>query len=200
MCGVKLFHFLCVKLIISFDNQHFERTSFLSDLRYIQSERPYLKSKQQNNVFSFPYCDLNENEDVKMSSRTSSSDFFSTSSSMQSSPLLAPEESINHTNRKPFNASVPPPSGPPPPPPDNPPPIPALPAHLQSKSSSNIIHHSSSQISLNSLNTPSPPVYPPPTSELKGVENAVLSRKPPPIPTRPKTTLPAHLRKLKSDT
>lgn len=134
-------------------------------------------------MFSFP--DFNEqNEDINMSSRNNSTDILSTSSSMESSPLLPQEEfllgkkNVQHA----FNFNAPPPNCPPPPPPVNPPAIPAYSANMQTKS--NIIQTSASQISLNSLHSQPPPSYPPPLPETCGAID-VLSRLPPPIPARP---------------
>ena len=71
---------------------------------------------------------------------------------------------------------------PPPPPPVNPPSIPAYSGNLQAKS--NLIKKSASQISLNSLQTQTPPTHLPPLPVACGTINAI-SKLPPPIPVRP---------------
>lgn len=141
--------------------------------------------KNQPSVFSFP--DLSEqNEEIKMSSRANSTDFLSSSSSIQSSPLL-PQEDL-YMNKKTvqhaFNMLEPPPLRPPPPPPTEPPAIPALPSNMQLKSSVHSMRNSSSQLSLN-LNAPPPPVYPPPPPILNNEDQIGILRQPPPIPARP---------------
>jgi len=126
-------------------------------------------------VFSFP--DFTEqNEETQMVSRTNSTDFLSSSSSMQSSPLLLPQENFHITKKTvqhSFNMLTAPPACRPPPPPREPPAIPTLPPHLQAK-----------YMGLNSessLNNQSAQLNPSQTGE----RFERFPRQPPPIPARP---------------
>jgi hypothetical protein len=134
------------------------------------------QQKQQFSIFSF----VEQNEEIRMSSRKNSTDFLSTSMSMQLSPLLSSEEmSKKMTPRHPFNLVSPPPRIPPPPPPANPPRIPVNPLK-----SGGQLTPAVSQTSINSLSTPAPPTYPPPPSTHHTLFKA--SSMPPSVPARPK--------------
>ena len=144
--------------------------------------RPLLKSSRnhQPSVFSFP--DFTEqNEETQMVSRANSTDFLSSSSSMQSSPLLLPQEDMHVTKKtvqRAFNMLAAPPVCPPPPPPREPPAIPALPPHLQ------VRYMGLNSESLTSSYTQPTPLNPPHMGE----QFESFPRRPPPIPARPGTT------------
>ena len=138
-----------------------------------------LKHQQQQQQFSM-FSFVEQNEEIRMSSRKNSTDLLSTSMSMQLSPLLSSEEmGKKMPPRHPFNLVSPPPRIPPPPPPANPPRIPVNPLKCGGQLTPAV-----SQTSINSLSTPAPPTYPPPPTTHHSLFKA--SSMPPSVPARPK--------------